>query len=558
LLSAILLTLIGVPLVLPALDLLGQPDAWQVFDEGGRLFDWAKNTLLLIAGTLALAMPVGIAGAVLLYRSDLPLSRFLRFVTVLTLFVPLPLFASAWQATLGAGGWLAPYFASSVSRSTGDAWQPWVQGMGAAIWVHIMAGLPWVIWIVGQGLSWVERDLEEDALLAAPPLQVLLQVTLPRCRSAIAVAALVVTVQTATEITVTDLMQVRTFAEEVYLQFSQDQAALARAVAVSLPSVLILAILLGYTASRWDRHLPALDQLAPPICLFRLGHARWPILAVVVPSVGIMALVPLLGLIWKAGLAGSPEVWSGSRVAQQLLTEWRGKKHIIMENLLLDLCAGGITAALALTACWLATESRWFRTLMLMFAAVAWAMPGPIVGLGLKATIQVVLSAEESMGAWFGRESPGPMAALLYDGPSLVPVLWVSLIRFFPVAVALLWPAVRSLPRELRDAARVDGAAPGAELLALTLPLTGTACRQAALAVAVLSLGELSAGKLVETPGSTTLAHVIFEQMHRGVPSDVAALGLLLLTMVLAVGVLVEVRATSRWRLSEADHLRSS
>ena len=54
----------------------------------------------------------------------------------------------------------------------------------------------------------------------------------------------------------------------------------------------------------------------------------------------------------------------------------------------------------------------------------------------------------------------------------------------------------------------------------------------AVLAVGVLSLGELSAGKLVETPGSTTLAHVIFEQMHRGVPSDVAALCLVLLIVV--------------------------
>jgi ABC-type Fe3+ transport system permease subunit len=70
-------------------------------------------------------------------------------------------------------------------------------------------------------------------------------------------------------------------------------------------------------------------------------------------------------------------------------------------------------------------------------------------------------------------------------------------------------------------------------------PLTRQAWLRAALAVGVLSLGELSAGKLVETPGSTTLAHVIFEQMHRGVPSDVAALCLVLLIVVAAGGGLV-------------------
>jgi len=37
-----------------------------------------------------------------------------------------------------------------------------------------------------------------------------------------------------------------------------------------------------------------------------------------------------------------------------------------------------------------------------------------------------------------------------------------------------------------------------------------------------------SAVRMDAAPGSTTLAHVIFEQMHRGVPSDVAALGLVI------------------------------
>src|SRR5262249_35351965 len=102
----------------------------------------------------------------------------------------------------------------------------------------------------------------------------------------------------------------------------------------------------------------------------------------------------------------------------------------------------------------------------------------------------------------------------------------------FPVAVAVLWPAVRLIPLELKEAARVDGATPVAELFDLAVPLTMPAVIRAAIAVGVLSLGELSAGKMVETPGSTTLAHVIFEQMPRGVPSDVAALGLVLLIVV--------------------------
>jgi ABC-type spermidine/putrescine transport system permease subunit II len=55
-------------------------------------------------------------------------------------------------------------------------------------------------------------------------------------------------------------------------------------------------------------------------------------------------------------------------------------------------------------------------------------------------------------------------------------------------------------------------------------------------AVAVLSLGELGAGKLVETPGSQTFAHEVFTQMHYGVTNDLAALCLVLLTVVIVGG----------------------
>src|SRR5262249_51556442 len=150
-------------------------------------------------------VPAGAALAVLMERSDLPGRRALRGLTVLTLFVPLPLLATAWQAALGP------------ARPGPD--------LAAAVAVHALAGLPWAVWLVGLGLRWVERDAEEDALLAAGPAAVLAGVTLPRAALAVAAAALLVAVQAADEITVTDLFQVRTFAEEVYSQFVQPRAA---------------------------------------------------------------------------------------------------------------------------------------------------------------------------------------------------------------------------------------------------------------------------------------------------------------------------------------------
>jgi iron(III) transport system permease protein len=540
-LAIVLVGLIAVPLGLPLgfslLKLFQSSDAWQALNEPDRQRDAARNSAELVAGTLAIAVPLGVLAAVLLYRSDLPGRRVFRLLTILTLFVPLPLFASAWQATLGIGGWLAAIGWLSITPPSAEvAAMPWTQGLPAAIWVHAMAGLPWIIWLTGQGLCWVEPELEEEALLSASPWRVLWRVTLPRSTAAIGLAALVVAIQTATEITITDVTVVRTFAEEVYLQLVILRPdILASAVVVCIPQLVIVIVLVFYAARRWERRLPSLEQVAPPLCLFRLGKARWPIFLIILNLVALFAGVPVLALVWKAGRTGSPVVWSALYTLQQLGSVAIGKGGLIAETMLLAGCTGLVAVALALPASWLSVESRPFRVLLLFMLAIALAMPGPVVGFGLKLAINHILSVEELIFPPYA----GPMRFLLYDGPSMLPVLWVCVIRFFPVAVAILWPTVRMLPVELREAARVDGATPVDEFFRVVLPLTRRACLMAALAVAVLSLGELSAGKLVETPGSTTLAHVIFEQMHRGVPSDVAALCLVLLLAVAAGGALV-------------------
>jgi ABC-type spermidine/putrescine transport system permease subunit II len=59
------------------------------------------------------------------------------------------------------------------------------------------------------------------------------------------------------------------------------------------------------------------------------------------------------------------------------------------------------------------------------------------------------------------------------------------------------------------------------------------------LAIGVLSLGEISASKLVTTPGYTTLSHHIFQQLHSGLDTEVAALALSLMLPVLVIGLLV-------------------
>jgi iron(III) transport system permease protein len=579
--TALLLAVIGVPLAMPFVAVGRVPSAWEALKETSHLALLARNTFLLVAGTLALATPPGVVAAVLLYRTDLPLRRVLRLLVILTLFIPLPLFASGWQAALGSGGWLPlpvwtmPLPSDPDVSATGIAWKPWAHGLPAAIWIHAVAGLPWIILLVGQGLRWVERDLEEDALTAARPWWVLLFVTLPRCRAALCAALIWVAVQTATEITVTDMLQVRTFAEEVYNQFVRPDisdttptimAAVARAVVVSVPGTLLIGMVVWWAARRWEQNLPPLDRLSLQPWTFTLKWARWPCLLLAITAASAVVGVPVGSLIWKAGRTTPPPTlpaeayvawsctpttsspagvasacwwinqageapppepyWSARTTCQHVITVIHVRGRLVLNSLWQAAAAGLVCAVLAWVTCWLASGSRWFRAFTLFLIAAAWSMPGPLIGLGLKETIRWITGSDV-------------LAAALYHGPSPLPVMWADLIRFFPAAVAVLWPVVRLVPNELLQSARVDGASPVYELRRVVAPLTVLAFIQAALAAAILSLGELSAGKLAATPGSMTFAHEVFVQMHSGVTNDLAALCLVLLGIVLAGGALV-------------------
>jgi len=320
-------------------------------------------------------------------------------------------------------------------------------------------------------------------------------------------------------------MQVRTYAEEVYVQFvASDRALIPRLVAVALPYMLLASALVLWSAARWQRNLPPLLTLTVTPRPFCLGWLRWPVFFVALGLVAVLICVPLSSLLWKAGLAGSPETWSAAAFVDGLRTAARARSRLVAESLMLAALAGCLTALIALVASWLAIESRRFRYFVLVLMASAWAIPAPVLGVGLKKTIDLLLVAFPSRH----------LGVALYYGPSLLPGLWIDVIRFFPCAVAVTWPVVRLLPPELRDAARVDGASPWQELRHVVFPLAWPVVVFAALAVTVLSLGELGAGKLVETPGSVTFAHELFSQMHYGTGRDVAALCLLLLIPVVA------------------------
>src|SRR5262249_9596762 len=154
----------------------------------------------------------------------------------------------------------------------------------------------------------------------------------------------------------------------------------------------------------------------PPL-LSRLGRWRWPLALVAAVLCGLLLALPLGSLVWRAGVVGTPPAWSAAATGRYLVRAGRPPEgRLLLDSLLLAAGSGALVATVGLLTCWAARGSRWFRAGVLVLIAEAWAMPGPLLGLGLKTIIDHLLAITDSRG----------LAVALYHGPSPLPLLWVD------------------------------------------------------------------------------------------------------------------------------------
>ena len=345
----------------------------------GRSARLAVETLGLVLMTEALVLPPGILLALLLFRTDIWGRVLLLGILGIAAFVPLPLHATAWLGALGNAG-----------RMQAIGLRPVLVGRTGAAVIHALACLPWVVFLVGVGLRTVEPELEESAELDMPARRVWSNVTLRRVVGAIAAAAVAVAVLTAGDMTVTDLLQVRTYAEEAYVQFTLGRGP-ADAALVSVPPLIILGGSIVLIARSLIRADPA--RLASAFAVprrWKLGRWRVAAGAAQVFLVGNVVALPLYSLLWCAGRVGGrarlglPPTWSFAGLLGTLGYAATESWEPIQTSLILAACAATVTTVLAWVLSWVSRNSLAWQVLLLATLALTLATPGPVAGMALE------------------------------------------------------------------------------------------------------------------------------------------------------------------------------
>jgi iron(III) transport system permease protein len=522
-----------------ALDVSGSAGLLRETRGWSRPLRLGLETLTLVAMTESIALPLGVALAVCLFRTDAWGRKVLLALVTLAAFVPLPLHATAWLGALGNAG-----------RAQVVGTRPILVGRFGAAVVHALSALPWVVLIAGVGLCAVEVELEEAARLEMAPLRVITRVMLRRAIGAIAASALAVAVLTAGDMTVTDLLQIRTYAEEAYVQYILGHGA-ARAAGVTLIPLVVLGgliLLAGRALARLD---PArlISSLAQPH-LWRLGRWRVPCGLILAALVGGGVGLPIYSLLWRAGRVGGratlgrPPVWSLAGLMGTLRFAAGEISEPLAATLLWTALAATITTSLAFALAWSARGSRWWRMAALGILVLALATPGPVAGmafvlayrdlpdLGHPALLLALATPDPLVRqalVWIYRH---PFS--LYDSPMMI--ILAQTARALPYALLLLWPFLRAFPGEYLEAAALDGYGPLGRLWHVAVPLSRRALVAAWAISFALALGELPATNIVAPPGVPPMSVVLWGLLHTGVESHLAGVALIMLAVVATAG----------------------
>jgi iron(III) transport system permease protein len=477
-----------------------------VWVSDGRNRVLSTHTLLLASSVAAASTVLGAPLALLLARTAVRGRRLCALLLMALLFLPLYVQAAAWQAAGGLQGW--------YTLATG--WPAPLAGWRGAIAIHTMAAIPWVVLIVGVGLQLSEAELEEAALLDGTTAQVFARVTLPRAAHAIFAALLWVAIATAGEITVTDLFQVRTYAEQLYTEFALGDRLDADPWALPGGAIAIVGLV---AAALWlvGRLMPAehfaVQRRNPTL---QLGAWRAPAALLMWGTVGLLAGIPLVSLATKAGMVVTRDGgaltrhWSAARFGQIVgESPWRFS-HELGWSLTIGAAAAAAAVVLALPLAWCARRGGWGAAPAWAVIALGLALPGPLVGLAIIACFN---AADWTWLVW------------LYDR-SIAAIWLAQTVRSLPLCTLVLWYALRTIPAELMDSATLDGASAWARLTRVAMPQRKMAIAVAWWVALAVAWGDLSASILVVPPGVMTLPIRVFGLIHYGVDDQVAGISL--------------------------------
>ncbi|MBX3419402.1 MAG: hypothetical protein KF851_17490 [Pirellulaceae bacterium] len=474
------------------------------------------------AGALAVVMAIPL----LWLMTQRPGRSFWLPIIAVAAAVPVYVHVGAWDSIFGKLGWFTTWYREPLMLSINR----WV----AAIWIHAAAGAPQVALILMAGHSLGRGVYEDMGLLDAPPHRVFWKVTLPRLLPFAGLGLIWVMVVCAREIAVTDIYQIGTLAEYLYLGYAMGQGmemlvpwgtdaqqldVWFQILAIAWMASLVLLAARKYLETEWGLTYSEANDY-PNKGGWILGASGWLV------AIAIF-VIPVVNLVVRSGMTirridGQPTQIIDLTLVPGLMSRCLQDYYWEFQWSLIIAAAGSAVVLItaALFAFW-AQTSRLGRTLFLGIISVGLAVPGPMIG-GL--IFKIALASNHPLWiAWFDRSILAPVMA--------------SALFVWPLIALLVWTVFRSGGEHVLRVAELDGAGWWNRFFSMVIGRYRVVLLGIAGVAAVLMFGELSAAQMVQIAGIDTLPRLTLGFLHAGVNEKAAAVTLL--TLLFVAGIMI-------------------
>lgn len=458
------------------------------------------------------------------------ISRALLITIVALLLVPMFVHVSGWDAAFGKLGWL--------TSTSGQVLVPLASGWAAASWVHGLAAAPQVALILLIGLQTGNRAYEEQALLDTTSAGVFWNVTLPRVAPLLILCLIWNIVFCAREIAVTDLYQIGTLAEQIYLGYSlginavggnwsADQLAAAGNIGTGLTigTVGWLACVSLFLFIR----LTALEFTGDQILPQRYSSAGLKRNLIGILILFVLVCVPVGNVLLRASFFVVPidGVPTQGYSINQLFSAIAGSafdyRSEFVWSLLIAFCSTTLILFFATLFGFAARRSELSQFVLALSMAITCALPGPTIG---------TMIAE-----LFSNLKSGTIFHWIYNYTITASVL-ANFVFCWPVGALVAWFVFRKVPEDSLESANVDGAGWVARLSRFGLTENRRALIGCWFVTFALSFGELSASQIVRPAGMDTVPRKMLGDLHAGVNEMTAGITIVTATTIVVLSLI--------------------
>jgi iron(III) transport system permease protein len=465
-------------------------DASLLLFPSGRRLSLFCQTILLSAMVAGMGTLIGFLAASRLWEMRTGPGSRARWLLLIAAPVPAYLYAQAWMGVSGSVGWVPLWVPADLILSA---------------WVQVGAFLPLCVGLSLLAMAAVPPAALEAARVVYPDMTVFTRVVLPLAAPALGAVAALIFVLSITDYSVPTLFSLNVYSLEIFAEFSATNNP-ARALFLAAPLLgitffvlfLIRGLIRDLLGGTGFCQRPPLPPVYPRwfVCLQAFACA------IVLLHLAVLVISLILA-------AGSPATVAGAVTAAGTDIGATFSTAVVAALCALPLAYG------------VASRMNSGREGMLLWIVclAPLAIPAPLIGIGLIALWNV------------------PPLSFLY-GTGAMPVL-ASVARFTPFAALVLHAQLRHTDPLLIDAVRVFQTRPLAGWLRVRIPLLAPGLVAAGGVVFALSAGELGATLLVIPPGVETVTIRIYNYLHYGSSAAVSGLGLVMMGMMAAAGVVV-------------------